>query len=49
MQRQSVFGATVLTRMAIGAHGKSVVVQPCLIALRNFKILNRNGRCEPPR
>nr|WP_314382126.1 hypothetical protein [uncultured Campylobacter sp.] len=35
---QSAFGATVLTRMAIGACGKDAVAQPRLIALRNFKI-----------
>ena len=45
MQRQSAFGAIVLTRMAIGARDKGVVAQPCLIALWNFKILNRGGRC----
>ncbi|WP_297942627.1 hypothetical protein [uncultured Campylobacter sp.] len=31
--------------MAIGARGKGVVAQPCLIALWNFKILNRDGWC----
>ena len=45
MRRQSAFGATVLTCMAIGARGKGVVAQLCLITLRNFKILNRDSRC----
>nr|WP_314372767.1 hypothetical protein [uncultured Campylobacter sp.] len=45
MQRQSAFGATGATCMAIGARGKDAVAQPRLIALRNFKILNLNGRC----
>lgn len=45
MRRQSAFGATAATRMAIGARGKGVVAQPHLITLRNFKILNRDGRC----
>ena len=38
MRRQSAFGATVLTCMAIGARDKGVVAQPRLIALWNFKI-----------
>lgn len=45
MRRQSAFGATAATRMAIGARDKGVVAQPRLIALWNFKILNRDGRC----
>ena len=45
MRRQSAFGAIVLTRMAIGARDKGVVAQPHLIALWNFKILNRDGWC----
>ena len=45
MRRQSAFGATAATCMAIGARGKGAVAQPRLIALRNFKILNRDGRC----
>ncbi|WP_297962130.1 hypothetical protein, partial [uncultured Campylobacter sp.] len=43
--RQSAFGATAITCMAISARGKGVVTQPCRIALRNFKILNLGGRC----
>nr|WP_315010019.1 hypothetical protein [uncultured Campylobacter sp.] len=35
----------MLTRMAIGARDKGVVAQPCLITLRNFKIINRDGWC----
>ena len=45
MRRQSAFGATAATRMAIGARGKGAVAQPRLIALWNFKILNLDGRC----
>nr|WP_314119746.1 hypothetical protein [uncultured Campylobacter sp.] len=45
MRRQSAFGATAATCMAIGARGKDAVAQPRLITLRNFKIINRDGRC----
>jgi len=38
MQRQSAFGATAATCMAIGARGKDAVAQPRLITPRNFKI-----------
>nr|WP_315046929.1 hypothetical protein [uncultured Campylobacter sp.] len=45
MRRQSAFGAAAATHMAIGARGKDAVAQPRLIALWNFKILNRDGWC----
>lgn len=38
MRRQSAFGATAATCMAIGARSKDAVAQSRLIMLRNFKI-----------